>query len=152
MRAWKLLGRIAFWSLLPALAVYLLAGKRTRVLVTSGEKVLVVKSWLGNGRWALPGGGLHLRETPLAGIQRELTEETGLVIPPETFRPLLDSQYRQHGLRFRYVCFSAELPRALGLTRQPWELTEVAWVDRQELTPDTANQDVCQAIAVKFKR
>ena len=152
MRAWKLLGKIAFWSLLPALSAYLLAGKRTRVLVTNGEKVLVVKSWLGNGRWTLPGGGLHIRETPLAGIRRELTEETGLVIPSESFSPLLESHYRQHGLRFRYVCFSVSLPRALKLRRQPWELTDAAWVDRKYLTPKTANQDVCQAVAARFKR
>lgn len=33
------------------------------------------------GRWALPGGGVELREGTLAACERELAEETSLVIP-----------------------------------------------------------------------
>jgi 8-oxo-dGTP diphosphatase len=33
-----------------------------------------------NGKWELPGGGLDHGEDPLVGLQREITEETGLEV------------------------------------------------------------------------
>ncbi len=33
-----------------------------------------------DGSWDLPGGGLHHGEDPIAGLRREVQEETGLVI------------------------------------------------------------------------
>lgn len=152
MHIWRKFGIVTFWILLPALSLYLKISKRTRVLVSSGDKILVVKSWLGNGKWALPGGGLHRREGPLAGVRRELLEETGVSIAPEQFNLLSEMTYRQHGIKFRYVCFSVETPHAAPIKRQSWELADAAWIARNDLGPDTANPDVCYALAARFQR
>ena len=34
------------------------------------------------GQWTLPGGGLEFAEQPVAGMQREVEEETGLLVEP----------------------------------------------------------------------
>jgi 8-oxo-dGTP diphosphatase len=36
----------------------------------------------GGGLWTLPGGGLDFGEDPLAGVVREVAEESGLVVAP----------------------------------------------------------------------
>jgi len=37
----------------------------------------------GKGEWGLPGGFIEVDETPVAGVLRELEEETGLIGRPE---------------------------------------------------------------------
>src|SRR5688572_27485111 len=113
MSLWTALGRVGFWVSLPALYIYLRPSRRTRVLVHSEGKVLVVKPWLGSGKWILPGGGLHRHEDSSVGAARELREETGIILPPSRLASAGTVDYRQHGLRFRYEQFIAELPALL---------------------------------------
>ena len=46
----------------------------------SAGRVLLVRHSYGSGAWLLPGGGIARGEAPLAAAQRELTEETGLIL------------------------------------------------------------------------
>ena len=55
----------------------------TKALIVQDRRVLVLKraatAGSGAGGWDLPGGGLEFGEEPLAGIAREISEETGLI-------------------------------------------------------------------------
>ena len=112
----------------------------------SGGKVAVVKGWLGNGKWSLPGGGLHKGESPAAGVLREAREETGLLIDPATVRPLVVAPYSAYGIHFSCHYFAAELPGQITLKPQLMEIAEVAWLDPRMLTARNANTDVLTAL------
>jgi len=57
----------------------------TDIVVICKEQVLLMKRIINplKGYWALPGGGIHLGETPEQGAIRELNEETGIDISPD---------------------------------------------------------------------
>jgi ADP-ribose pyrophosphatase YjhB (NUDIX family) len=122
-------------------------GLRTRIFITSGDKVLLTKGWLNPAEWSLPGGGLHRGETPEVGICREVREETGLVIEPNQLQPFFKGDYREFGFRFPYICFRIELTEASVLTRQKWELADAQWLPLSSLSQLRLNQDVHDALA-----
>ncbi len=66
-------------------AVYGICTDRTdRILLVRASAMLTVA-----GRWFLPGGGLEHGEQPQAGLAREFSEETGLVVHEATLRGVL---------------------------------------------------------------
>lgn len=143
-------GRVAFWVAWPALWVYFRLSERTRILLHCGPDILVVRSHFGNGKWGLPGGGLHRGEAPLAGALRELREETGIELPASKVKPLLSNIYRDRGFRFPCHYFVAELPAKPSTTRQKFEVNDLAWLPPRELTKITANIDVLTACTAFF--
>jgi 8-oxo-dGTP pyrophosphatase MutT (NUDIX family) len=145
-RTWNLLGKLLFWISLPGLYVYLRHGTRSRVLVTSGSYVLVVKSWYGGGRWSLPGGGLRPNEDPAAGALRELREETGISAAPEQVRFLYKSVYRQYGLRFSYNCYRVNLMDQPPVRPRRLEIARAAWVLKTRLNQYNSGCDVREAL------
>ena len=137
---------MAFWATLPAIIVYLGRSERTRLLLVCGEKVVVVKGWLGSGKWVLPGGGLHKGEEPLRGVLRETAEETGIRLTSAQVKPLFTEPYRHIGVHFICHYFVAELPAAAPLKAQFLEIVDLAWVDRAQLSTQNANPDVLHAL------
>jgi 8-oxo-dGTP pyrophosphatase MutT (NUDIX family) len=135
-------GTLAWWVTLPALRFYLSRTPRTRAVLQSGGKTVVVKGWLGSGRWALPGGGLHRGEEPLAGVIREVHEETGIVLQPAQMQSLGVELYRNHGIHFQCHYFAVELPEQLPLVAQLLEISDLAWMPSGTLTAKNANPDV----------
>ena len=67
--------RIRWWRL----ARVQLTGSRVLAFDENGRLLLIRHSY-GSGSWMLPGGGIARGEDPLAAAQRELAEETGLVL------------------------------------------------------------------------
>jgi len=130
---WPKTGRALFWLLYPPLFIYLRLNARTRVVIEHEGKILLVKPWLGNGSWDLPGGGLHIGENPKTGALREVLEETGI--------GLKASQLESHGtLRakglygFRAHVFYVFLSKEPPIVRQQVELIDIRWVPKQQLT------------------
>jgi 8-oxo-dGTP pyrophosphatase MutT (NUDIX family) len=139
-------GILAWWLTLPALAVYLSRAERTRAVLHHDGKIVVVKGWLGSGRWVLPGGGLHKGEDPLEGALREIREETGLAIARGSLTKLAVEPYDSRGIHFTCHYFAAELPSAAALKPQLFEISEAAWVDAGSLNVQNSNPDVLAGV------
>jgi 8-oxo-dGTP diphosphatase len=132
-QAWRALGRIAYWLAWPALYVYLRIGARTRVYVIAGDQVLLVQGWLSDGRWMLPGGGLHRGETPEIGAVREVREETGITLEPGQLEMLRTAQPSYHGLESHLYFFVVRLEQPLPVRPQRGEISAVEWFTLEKL-------------------
>ncbi|MEM9215923.1 MAG: NUDIX domain-containing protein [Cyanobacteria bacterium P01_F01_bin.150] len=89
--------------------------QRTRVaaygLVTHTNQILLCKispilpRWV--GQWTLPGGGIDFGEDPQDAMVREVEEETGLIVVPQTVATIhslyADDPHEEfHGIRILY--------------------------------------------------
>ncbi len=141
-KLWPLVGLLAFWVTWPINWIYLRIGSRTRVIVTHQDKILVVKAWLGNGQWGLPGGGQHRNETALSAIQRELFEETGIHIASTDFSPIGDGRGSINGMGYKYSLFKVNLDKLPELKPPVGEITAIKWLSRSELLADNPTSDL----------
>jgi 8-oxo-dGTP pyrophosphatase MutT (NUDIX family) len=104
------------------------------VLVIAGDEVLAVKSWLGDGSWGLPGGGLHGLEDPAQGAIRELKEETGITANSKQLKLLFSKNSSpEHGHRFYYFAYVIELDNKPQLEPQKHEIVELKWIKWHEI-------------------
>lgn len=145
-RAWVATGRVVSWLTWPGVWLVLYGSRRTRILVVCRQQVLLTKGWMGDGKWQLPGGGLHKGESSSDGALRELYEETGIHLPPELLRRHSEHAHSDKGVRYSFVLFVARVTRKQPLKPQPFEISEVAWVDRRTLNRTNANPDVLTAL------
>jgi 8-oxo-dGTP diphosphatase len=94
--------------------------------VVDDGKVLCIRRQ-DNGHWEPPGGILELGERIHDGLVREVAEETGLTVEPETLTGIYQNEPRDIvALVFR--C------RAVGGTlRTSSETVELEWLDRTDI-------------------
>ena len=116
---------------------------RTRVVLLYGGKVLVMKQWISDGAWTLPGGGLHKGEDATDGAVREVFEETGVRLKVDRLWPLGKATNRQYGQQFDYFMFAVAVS-SLKTRAQWYEVAELAWMRPEDLnktnsSPDTLN-------------
>jgi len=110
-------------------------------VVVEEDRVLLV--WRGTetlkGHWSLPGGLVELGEALLAGVVREVREETGLMVEPVELIELLDRIHRE-GERVRYHYVIADyLCRVVGGQLQAAsDADAVRWVERAEWNSHSA--------------
>jgi len=104
------------------------------VIVDEGRVLLVRRGREPlKGHWSLPGGMLELGERLIAGVVREVEEETGLTVEPLELVELLDRIHRD-GERVRYHYVIADyLCRVVGgELRAASDADAVRWVERSE--------------------
>ena len=107
---WQLLGTIIFWLAWPFWVVYFrLNPQRSRVLIVSEGKLLLVKSWLGDNSWALPGGGVKDGEENIDSACREVEEEVGLVLKPLQLTACGSYHFRKLGISFKAHFYAVKL-------------------------------------------
>jgi len=86
--------------------------------------------------WAIPGGSLKLGETLQQGAEREIFEETGVVI--RAGRPILSFDSIRHDeagrIRFHYVVVDLEAEYLSGEPRGGDDALEARWFSPQDLT------------------
>lgn len=145
-------GVALYWVTWPGLWLYLRSSQRTRVLVVSGQQVLLVKTWLGDGKWSLPGGGLHQHEDSQQGARRELLEETTLAVPVANFQFIDHRQANNHGLVFAFDLFVVEVSALLPVARQPREIVAIGWYDHRQLSDEEVAPDARDALRTWFKK
>lgn len=92
-----------------------------------------------NGKWEPPGGVLELGETIPEGLAREVYEETGLTIEPESVSGVYKNM--KHGI----VAIVFRCHVTGGELRPSDETAAFAW-----LTPDEIPQRMTEAFAVRI--
>lgn len=150
-KVWHKVGVAVYWLTWPGLWFILRKSRRTRVLIENRNKIVVVKPWLGNGKWGLPGGGVHRGESSAVALLREVTEETGLRIKKEQLTLRGQRIYRQNGLSFAYSLYNVKISGARKLIRQKREMAEVAWLAVADINKNNSNYDVLNALKIRTK-
>jgi 8-oxo-dGTP diphosphatase len=131
----KLIGKITFWLLWPSLYFYLRNSSRTRVIILSGDEILLIRNWLGPGQYTLPGGGVRKNEKPVVAAVREISEETGINISSNSLVPVIPKFLAtEKGMRYNCYSYFTKLGSETKLKRQKFEIAELKWVNIHEAT------------------
>lgn len=102
-------------------------------IIVKDKKVLMVKSSRGfvTGIWDLPGGFVDYGETPEEAVIREVKEETGLDIHPQSLLLVNSHISESFGfsfLAFIYVC----KPASKKIKTDPEEIAAIEWMQVDE--------------------
>lgn len=91
------------------------------------------------GHWSLPGGVLEVGESLHAGLVREVTEETGLMVEPVELIELLDRIHRDgERVRYHYVIADYLCRVQGGELLAASDADEARWVERSEWNSHSA--------------
>ncbi len=106
-------------------------------VVFKDDKVLLVRRGRppAKGQWAIPGGNVKLGETLQQAAEREILEETGIVIragdPIYTFDAIVRDE--DGAVQFHYVIIDLAAEYIDGTPRPGDDADEVRWLDAQAL-------------------
>jgi len=117
---------------------------RTRVYLQNKNEVLLVKGWLNDGNWGLPGGGLDNNEKIKDCAIREVREELGLNIPKSDLVHLKTlSPTKKYP--FTKEVFKACLEDKPRLDLQRLEIRTAQWFKIDEM-PEKVDDTIKQSI------
>ena len=106
-------------------------------VVFKDDKVLLVRRGRppARGQWAIPGGNVKLGETLQEAAEREILEETGIVIrardPVFTFDAIVRD--KDGAVQFHYVIVDLAADYIDGSPRPGDDADEVRWLDAQAI-------------------
>lgn len=133
-KTWAIIGHIAYVVLWPAIWVYLrISPPRTRVVIAYNGKILLLKDWLSDGSWSLPGGGLHRGEDAKHGAIREVFEETGLKIKLSDLEARGTIYAKSASVSVTLHCFSLALKQSPHITLHRHEISDCMWIRPREV-------------------
>lgn len=141
-RIWNLIGRTAYYITLPLISLVIRFTSRTRLIVEFDSKILVVKGWLGDNKWFLPGGGLHKHEDPKQGAIRELLEETGVKVEISDLNEVGHGVYNEGITKYRYYLYYVRLPKMPETKRQNFEIIDLGWLKPNEISPNNSSKEL----------
>jgi ADP-ribose pyrophosphatase YjhB (NUDIX family) len=110
-------------------------------VVVQDARVLLVRrgSEPLKGHWTLPGGLLEVGEALVAGVIREVREETGLDVEPIELIELIDRIHREGDrVRYHYVIADYLCRVTGGELRAASDADAVRWVERCEWSSHSA--------------
>jgi len=150
--------RLGRWLHVPVIRVlkYLpwMSQVRVRAIIVNQQgQVLLIKSWLSEQRWTLPGGGVERHESREEAAARETHEETGLLIPAEAFRYVTTVHHPITGaeLPIYYARVIADVLPPLALYHR-LEIVDRRWFASDELPSEvTAGYQHAIALALTEK-
>jgi 8-oxo-dGTP pyrophosphatase MutT (NUDIX family) len=123
-----LIGRLVFYAAWPFWRWYFPRHPRTRLLVVVGDEVLLLRGWLGDGTWSLPGGGLHRGEDPQAAVLREAKEEVGMNADVSQLVHLGEFTLSEKAITTTYIAFAVMLDSKFEPNLQWHEIAEAKWL------------------------
>lgn len=142
----QFVGTLVFYCAWPVFWVYFRLGRdRTRIVLMHEDKVLVMKQWIGPGKWQLPGGGLHKGESMAGGAARELYEETSLRLDPRQLQHIGRATYNRFGHKFDYQVFVSRVGSSF-VRAQRIEISELAWLRPGELRAGNSRSDTLHSL------
>lgn len=147
-KLWYWAGRVAAILLIPITQLILYGSQRTRPLVISRDKILVVHGWLSDGRWSLPGGGMRRHESVAECTAREVLEEVGLIIDPAKVKSLASEPAPGRHDHFTAVYVLVELAKASQLKVRWPEIFDAAWLPISQINSVNAEPCVLRALAL----
>jgi len=106
------------------------------LIVNNGKIVLVRRSKEpAKGEWSIPGGLVKVGETLKQAVIREVFEETGLDVEPNTLVELLERIFSDDRNRIRYHYILADYLCSVigGSLNAGSDATDAVWADRAEL-------------------
>ncbi len=130
-----LVGRILYFVFFPLLRIYFSASKNLRAygVLEHDGKVLLVKNWIGSGKWSFPGGGSHNGEALEETLKREIHEEIGLNIDKKQVKLLFKGvKNSKLGVK-KYVIFHILQKEIPSLFINKLEIVDSKWVDIKDL-------------------
>ena len=142
----KLLRKLFFLISLPLLRIWLRPSHRAYVLVRAGNKLLMVKPWLGRGNWLLPGGGCKRGEPSRQAALRELKHETGLDLSDDTLTETSSGYWQTDRLGFAYKIYKAELEAIRPVRGRRPEIIEAKWISATDLTDQNCPVEILTII------
>jgi 8-oxo-dGTP diphosphatase len=104
-RAWRLVYRLAFRAMRAWWWLRRPAAPGVGVVVTDGQRILVVRHSYQPGL-GIPGGGTGRGEDARSAAARELAEEVGIAVEPAELRSLETVRYVEHGRSITCTIFA----------------------------------------------
>lgn len=132
----------------PIFGFYLHNSRRTRVLIRYKNEILLHRSYAGNQKWSLPGGGIHKNENPFHAAIREVEEEVGIVLSEDQMKCIgedrlpIDRLWPRYAVVFYAVIFQ-DKPDVI--IKRPLEVIEAAWFSIDKL-PSNLSSNVRLAL------
>ncbi|HEY4963212.1 MAG TPA: NUDIX hydrolase [Candidatus Saccharimonadales bacterium] len=127
------IGRLIYIATYPFIYFSVNGSSRTRVLLITDNKILILRDWVGSGEWSLPGGGMHKSEDPKVCAVREVKEETGINLDINLLTHIETINYnKKRSTSTRYI-YSVHLNSRPDLTLQKYEIIEAGWFSPSEL-------------------
>ena len=123
-------------------------------IVFKDEKVLLVKRGQppSEGLWAIPGGSVKLGETLQEAAEREIQEETGIIIratePVFIFDAIQKDEKGQ--IRFHYVIVDLKADYIEGEPQGRSDAVDARWVSPGELNRLNVNRTTRQLLKKEF--
>jgi 8-oxo-dGTP diphosphatase len=106
------------------------------------------------GEWTVPGGMVELGEPLRGGVEREVLEETGLVVKAGEVLDVFDSIHRDPDGRtqYHYVLVDFLCTRVGGELQAASDVAQARWVTREELESMPLIGFTAQVIKKAFER
>lgn len=151
-KIWRRLGRLFFLITWPIIWIVIkLSLARTRVLIICKGETLLVKDWLGSGKWKLPGGGLRRGEDPKLGAVRELLEEVAITTTPDQLKHLADFKTHSNGMATNIVAFTLHLKSKPEVHKQAYEISDYTWWPIDDIDQNKISETT-QTVLRNFKK
>lgn len=102
-----------------------------KAIIEKDGKILVCRG-VGDAVWEFPGGRLHVGESPVEGITREIKEELGIDITdvrPFRVEPSFHYKSNMRQVFIAYTCTYADTEMKIDAS----EVEELQWLSREEL-------------------
>jgi 8-oxo-dGTP diphosphatase len=124
-------------------------------VVFKDDRVLLVRRGRppAQGQWAIPGGNIKLGETLQQAAEREILEETGIIIkagrPIYTFDAILHDA--EGAISFHYVIVDLEACYVSGALRPGDDAQDVRWVAADEMEALTTSPRTIDLLRTKYR-